>query len=473
MIRSRDRRTGRRALAVAAYCLLTAGISEATEQESRQLAAQQFHESLAHHIGTLAYVYGYPIVDLSKQMHNETHAVTSGQQVLAPVNRFSRFESLVTPTTQGNLRGPNNDTLYFSGWFDLSEGPVLLHAPDTAGRYYTMSVTNFYGEIEHLGRRTTGTREQYFALVGPEWGGELPAGVRPVVVETRRAWILGRILVDGEPDFPAALALLKEFWAAPLAEWNGKDRPTMPAPASGDPADPFADLEFFVELDRFLRANPRRASEAAVLAQFARIGLGAGNAFQLEALDPATRRGFERALESGRALVEGAALAPPKAVNGWIILADGGRYGHDFLLRAAVAMGGYTNLPEESVYPARISDEKGRPLLGTRKYRLHFPADAMPPVNGFWSVAVYDAQTSSLVENPIGRYSIGDRSRGLRRGADGSLTLYLQHEVPKSGPSNWLPTPAGPFMTVIRLYEPKASVLDGRYKLPEIHTVDE
>jgi hypothetical protein len=158
-------------------------------------------------------------------------------------------------------------------------------------------------------------------------------------------------------------------------------------------------------------------------------------------------------------------------VNGWITLQDAGRFGHDYLLRASVALGGYANLPEESVYPAAVTDEQGRPLVGSRRYRLHFPKDGLPPVNGFWSLSVYDAQTRSLVENTIARYSIGDRTDGLVRGEDGSLTLYLQHKPPAEGMSNWLPTPPGPLMFVIRLYEPAEAVLDESYRLPWLETV--
>jgi len=77
------------------------------------------------------------------------------------------------------------------------------------------------------------------------------------------------------------------------------------------------------------------------------------------------------------------------------------------------------------------------------------------------------------VENPIGRYSIGDRTPGLRYADDGSLTITMQREQPASAEAraNWLPTPPGPFRPILRLYEPGDAVFDGTYELPPIERV--
>ena len=96
----------------------------------------------------------------------------------------------------------------------------------------------------------------------------------------------------------------------------------------------------------------------------------------------------------------------------------------------------------------------------------------MPPVDAFWSLTMYNVPEFLLVENPIDRYSIGDRTPGLQIADDGSLTIYLQHESP--GPdnqANWLPAPAGDFRPVMRMYQPKPDVLSGAYTLPAITKV--
>jgi hypothetical protein len=71
------------------------------------------------------------------------------------------------------------------------------------------------------------------------------------------------------------------------------------------------------------------------------------------------------------------------------------------------------------------------------------------------------------VANPISRYSIGDRTPGLRRDSDGSLTIEIQHQQP-ADTSNWLPAPAAPFRPLLRLYQPRAAILDGTYQIPPI-----
>ena len=422
---------------------------------------------LAYHYGVAAYLYGYPIVDMHKQMHNETHRVDADQQVYAPVNRLYRYPDLVDPDTAGNLRAPNNDTLYYSGWFDISEEPLIIHTPDTVGRYFTISVTNQYSEVEHIGRRTTGTDEGYFALVPPHWEGELPDGVTLFPTETNTGWLLGRMLVDGRDDFDAAKALVDDIWLAPLSEFTFGERPGEPEDLTAEPSKPLETLEFFQIMNRELQSLPSRSGEAALMAQFDEIGIGPNSKFDPASINDATRKGLEKAIKDGQKIVKASTFRTTDSFNGWMISHDIGRYGYKFMHRASVVKGGYGNLPEESLYPATVFDETGSMLSGKNNYSLHFKAGEFPPVNGFWSLAVYTTD-AKLATNEIDRYSIGDRTRGLEYDDDGSLTLYLQHTRPDAGVANWLPTPKGNFFAVMRLYEPAEAVLKNDYLLPRI-----
>ena len=204
------------------------------------------------------------------------------------------------------------------------------------------------------------------------------------------------------------------------------------------------------------------------MAQFDAIGVGPGTRFDAETLGEATRRGLLAAIEEGQAIVQAATARTIPDVNGWMISREIGRYGFDYMHRASVVKGGYGNLPEESLYPATLFDAEGRLLDGSSRYRLHFPAGQLPPVDGFWSLSVYNLDENFTLEpNPIGRYSIGDRTEGLLWNEDGSLTIHLQHENPGEG-VNWMPTPAGNFSAIMRLYEPAADALNGDYRLPRI-----
>ena len=429
-------------------------------------------EQLAYHVGVLAYLYGYPLVDMHTQMHNETHRVSEEQQVLAPVNRMYRFPDLVTPSTAGNLRAANNDTLYFTGWFDISEEPLIIHTPDTKGRYFTIMVANQYSEVVHIGRRTTGTEEGYFALVPPSWQGSLPEGVRAVPTETNQGWLLGRMLVEGPEDFDAAMGLVEDIWLARLGEFTKGQRPPMPQVQPAAESAPYESLEYFRVMNQQLRDLPLRPSEAALLAQFDAIGIGPDVEFDPDTVDEPTRKGLERALKDAGKVMDASLMRSIPAFNGWMISKDIGRYGYRYMHRASVVKGGYGNLPEESLYPSTLFDDEGNLLSGGKRYTLRFEADHMPPVNGFWSLSVYNLRGFTLEPNEIERYSIGDRTKGLVYGEDGSLTIWLQHDNPEDAERNWMPIPAGHFLAVIRMYEPAAAALDNSYLLPAFEAAD-
>ena len=429
-------------------------------------------EEMAYHLGTLAYLYGYPIVDMLAQMHNETHRVSDSQPAYAPVNRFYRFPGLVTPENSGNLRAPNADTLYYTAWYDVREQPVILSTPDTNDRYYTIAVTNLFSEVTHIGRRTTGTHAQHFALVPEGWQGALPDNVTPYPVSTTRGWLLGRMYVAGKEDLAEAAALVNAVQLTELSDWQMPRAESMPE-VQAEPLEPHHDLRFFALLDEALRTLPARPGEAALLDQFRNIGIGGAKPFDIETLTAPTRQGLERAIEAGAKLAETSKRRSVDAYNGWMISKDIGRYGYDYLHRASVVAGGYGNLPEESLYPAVVFDANGELMSGSNRYRITFPPNQLPPSDAFWSLAAYDLWSLRMTENPIARYAIGDRTEGLDYNLDGSLSLLLQHAPPEEGTSNWLPVPSGFFMLVMRLYEPRPEALDHRWVPPVIERLDQ
>ena len=203
---------------------------------------------------------------------------------------------------------------------------------------------------------------------------------------------------------------------------------------------------------------------------FDTIGIGPNRDFSISELSDASRRGLQTAIKEGKKIVDAAAQRPMPSKDGWIILDYAGRYGDLFMERAAVVRGGYANLPEESIYPARIYDENNELLTGNRRYQLHFSQDQLPQVNAFWSLSAYQLNDSrSLAANEINRYKIGDRTQGLKYNTDGSLTLTIQHERP-GDIANWLPVPEGLFMLVLRMYEPGPDMMAGKQELPTIET---
>ena len=336
----------------------------------------------------------------------------------------------------------------------------------------------YTNSFAYVGRRTTGTRPGRFAIVPPGWRGRLPRGVKSIRSPTPVAWMLGRTLVDGPADLPAVNAIQRGYTLTPLARLGGAPNPAIFLPSSALQPDPLPEgLAFFDAMGVAMRENPPPRRDRALIRSFRRLGIGAGLKTSARRLSAATRAGLAAAVSAGPRLV-GLLRPAPGADVGQAQQRLGarpkrgiGNFGRKFLLRADIserALG--ANVRAEAVYPLTSTDRRGRPLSGANRYVLRFKRGQLPPVNAFWSLTLYGPDRF-LVENPIGRYALGNRSPGLRRNADGSLDVLLQRTAPAGREANWLPAPAGRFSLALRLYEPKRSVLNERWPLPTITRV--
>jgi hypothetical protein len=370
---------------------------------------------------------------------------------------------------------PNHDTLYTNAWLDLSRGPVAIRVPDTADRYYVLGFLDAWtNPFAHVGRRTTGTGQGTFLVTGPRWRGEVPAGMARVASPTDAAWIIGRIMVEGPEDLPAVHALQDGFAMAPLEAFHrGETDAPEAIDVALDPKAPRDAARFAEVVGRMLRENPPPDDERALLADFARLGLDGGLAGDVPRLPVAlARAALERALATVDALLDArSADDAPAGRGGWSVpMLLGESFGRDWHRRAVVARRYIGALASaEASYPMAHADSEGRPLSGAHRYTIRFPAGGEPPVDCFWSLTMYDSRDCMLVPNLIDRYRIGDRSRGLRRDADGGLTIRLQHPSPGAADeANWLPAPEGPFYLCLRAYQPRPELLDGRWRPPDI-----
>jgi hypothetical protein len=428
-------------------------------------------QPLAHAAAVQAFVYAHAPDGMYRRLSAE---VLDPKTRKAGFDAFRHFSELSTPE-KAPFRAPNNDTLYSTAWLDCRAEPVILSAPDTVGRYWTAQVMDFDSNtLTNFGARLDGTKAGTFAVVGPGWKGELPKGVtRAVKSPTGFVLVLLRVLVDGPNDAPAAAKLQQQFTLAALS--RHRDGKTGPASDSEDRVPLYAaatPAERLAVLDRLLKLDPVRPGEEALMSQFAGIGIGPSKV--LLAAKPKDDT-LARAEADAMRAIEAAGPNIGRVVNGWLVMSKGiGSYGSDYLQRASVWMGGpLANLPEESLYPSAIVDADGKPLDGrTDRYTITFPAGQLPPVEFFWSVTMYDRKTGMLVKNPIGRYSLGNRTRGVEYGKDGSLTLYVQKDSPGGvRDANWLPAPDGEFYLSMRLYGPKPAALSGGWKPPPLTPV--
>lgn len=425
-----------------------------------------------------AFIYGFPLV-FNLQEVGRLARDGIGMVPATPFNAFGHATTLAGPETR--FVSVNNDTIYSLANVDTGAGPVRLDVPDTQGRYYVLQFVDAWtNNFAYVGHRATGTAAASFLLVAPDWEGEAPDGVSVIRCPTTVATIVGRWAVDGEADMPNVFELQKGLVLTPSAPGGGLPQPDAAVPE---------DLRFFEQMRVWMQAFPPAARDLARQQRYAPLGL-------LDAESPFTDGGspLADALRAGQAtgtqaMEEALTGDSIPTQNGWSLTYHIFDYNLDFfevgaldaeewklpddparyMQRTLSARGGlWGNHGYEAAYAIVYLDGDGNPLDGAHRYELRLATE--PPVGAFWSVTMYDTPGFFLVENPIDRYSIGDRTPGLQRDPDGGLTIVMQHEEPAEPErrANWLPTPAGPFRPLLRLYTPDDAIFNGGYELPPI-----
>jgi len=435
----------------------------------------------AYEIGVEAYVYFYPLVSMDVTRRITTNAPLGSKPGHGPMNVFAHMRAFPDENFREVVR-PNFDTLYSSAWLDLSDGPVVISAPDTNGRYYLLPMLDMWSDVfASPGKRTSGTGAGHFAVVPPGWTGKLPAGVQRIDAPTPYVWVIGRTQTNGPRDYEAVHAVQDGYAITPLSAW-GK-RP-VPVEAVIDPAvdmktPPLVQVNtmpaarYFAYSAELLKVNPPHATDWSTIARLARIGIEPGKPFDMSKLPADVQAALERATADGLKLMNAKLPTLARIANGWQMNTDTmGVYGNYYLKRAIVAMVGLgANQPEDAIYPMLLVDAEGKPLMGQNRYVVHFAKDELPPAGAFWSITMYDAE-GFQVPNPLERFAIGDRD-ALKFNADGSLDIYIQHDSPGDDKkSNWLPAPASGMLGVtMRLYAPRPQALDGRWNPPAVKRV--
>jgi hypothetical protein len=429
-----------------------------------------------------AFIYGFPLVfDLQEVDRFSRGGI--GDVPATPFNRFGHASELAGP--EATFVSINNDTVYSIAQVDLSAGPVRLEVPDTAGRYYVLQFVDAWtNNFAYVGHRATGTRAGTFLLVPPSGAKSPSDGTVVIRFPTVVATIVGRWAVKGRDDLPAVKALQNALTLSPTTDRVTRGLPERNVAVAED-------ISFFEQLRVWLQAFPPAQRDLDYQARFEPLGLFEHDSPYVDP-DPTLVSALREGLAQGKAEIDEALRnSPSPKQNGWNLTYHIFDYNLDFfevgalddpkwkvegleprqryLLRAGAARGGlWGNHGYEASYAMVYEDASGRQLNGGSRYQLRF--DTPPPVGAFWSVTMYDTPNFYLVANPIGRYSIGDRTPELHTGDDGSLTIFMQKEEPESPEerANWLPTPDGDFRPLLRMYEPDESIFDGRYELPPI-----
>ncbi len=439
--------------------------------------AQQQHQAAID-----AYVYGYPLVTMEMTRRVLTN-VAKPEGKSAPMGQIARLRAYPTPEDK-EVTAPNADTLYTMAWLDLSKEPWVFGIPDMRGRYYLMPMLSGWTDVfEVPGKRTTGTKAQKYLITGPGWTGDVPSGVTELKSPTNMVWILGRIYSTGTPaDYRAVHALQDRVSLVPLSAYG---KPYTPPEGTVDPnidmktavrdqVDAMDAATYFALLAMLMKDNPPAAADAAMVQEMATIGLVPGEPFDPAKLGPDFAKGLDGVPQEANAKIMAALkdLGAPR--NGWTYSTHLGVYGTNYLVRAlTTAVGLGANRPEDAIYPVSEADAEGKPYDGASHYVMHFDKGQMPPVEGFWSLTMYD-EHYFFVPNQLNRYTLSARN-ALKRNKDGSVDLYIQHESPgRDKESNWLPAPAGRFILMLRLYWPREkdpSILDATWPIPPVTEV--
>ncbi|MER7706556.1 DUF1254 domain-containing protein [Kitasatospora sp. NPDC097605] len=417
------------------------------------------------------YVFGYALImmELTRRLQTNTVQVNATQ---APVNQFCQHTTLPTPEMKDVVR-PNVDTLYTQAWLDLSAEPVVLEVPVMdEGRYWLMQLMDAWSNtvadpssIDPVASPVPDPAQAIevyaYALTGPDWEGELPEGVERLSMPTNTVWLIGRTELhnDSDEEVQTVVGYQDQMRLLPLSAWpdNGTYVPPNGTYDPGLNTDPPSEVitrlsgpEFFDELAALLNRTPLNPQDDKTSALLAELGVHPYDQDRLP-----DREVLDRAKADGLELIKH--HQGPAPVNGWTFFtSDIGYYGTEYLQRAYVAtLGLGANLPKDALYPtasAPASDDTGAQIA----YTLTFPAGQLPPVDAFWSLTAYDAD-SFLVANADDIYAVGHFAVPAT-GPDGATTLYVQADPPADTglqTANWLPIPtSGTFTVTLRLYAP-------------------
>ncbi len=418
----------------------------------------------ARAIAKEAYLYAFAMIENYRTWYKQAVDTKSPEYV----GGFGVYRHYSEPFTPANhdVVTPNNDTPYSWAWLDLRAEPYVLTVPAVPkDRYYVVQwIDLFTQNFAYVGVRSTGFGASNYLIAGPKWHGSKPPGIREVFqAETEIVGTLTRTALNGPEDVPNVRAIQAQYRLQPLSAFLGKPAPPPAPPITFPPYDPARAQghDFITYLNFLLQfAEPPHPSEIAIRKRFEAIGIGPGWPWDPAKVDPALLAAIDAGIADAKEALK-AKLAATMSSNG--LFGPRSLLKTDYLRRdVAAAKGLYGNDLEEAWYG-------GYDGVGAKPAVIHFAAGKLPPAKFFWSLTLYTLPDRFLYANEINRYSLGDRSKDLHYGADGSLTLYVSHAPPAAGMrTNWLPAPEGRYAVVARVYGPSPAAMNGQWKLPPL-----
>ena len=447
-------------------------------------AGNTMTEAYVQMVGRMAYVWGYAMVNSHNRraafayvtgQNGNVPGLNGGTVPMAPVGSNAMLTDYIKPD-QTFVACPNQDVVYGAGYFALDKEPVVFQVPDFGDRFWVYALydarTDQFAEIG----KPYGTKPGFYLIVGPNWKGEVPAGITAVVrSSTELAFTAPRIFKhDTAEDSKAVQSVLGPVMFYPLSQFDGKMKSTdwsklphfpVPAGVTGE-AQWVVPEKFYDQLPSVMRLVPPLPGEEALYAWI-------GSVFEAAAKDPAIKQALvESFVAADKELI--ASLFQWKYIgrsagNGWNSPVNNAQWGTDYLNRTGTAKSNiYDNKPDETKYIYRDLDSEGQQLNGKNDYTIRFPKGQLPPVKGFWSLTLYN-EYHLFTPNKLNRYSLGTKSTSLQYNPDGSLTLYFGAKSPgQDKETNWVPAPEGTFSLYVRAYWAENAILDGTWMPPDV-----
>ncbi len=440
-------------------------------------------EEYAKQVGRDAYFWAWPMVNVFNRrlaFSQVKEAVKSGPLIQPPVNQIAMLTDYVDPEER-SVACPNQDVVYGIGSLGLDLSPVVIQVPDFGDRFWVYQIVDLRTDsFVQLGKMY-GTTPGFYLLAGPDWKGEVPKGITKVFRSpTNTGLFAPRVAQNDTPEDKRAIqSVLPGIMMYPLSEFDGATKrkdwanlPKAPAPPSGEEETQWVLPENFVdELGAVLADAPPLPGEEARYAQaLAVLAAAKDNPKLKEAMT-------EGAKEADTLLVKplfqfrnyGQQLP-----HNWSTISNEAAFGTDYFTRTAVAKSNIlVNSPNETKYFYQDLDADGGRLSSANRYTVTFAKGATPPVNGFWSLSIYN-EHHFFIANAINRFSVGTKNKDLKLDADGSLTIYVQADAPADPlqRANWLPAPKGDFSLYVRAYWPKPEITDGSWTPPAVQRVN-
>jgi hypothetical protein len=439
-------------------------------------------EDYVRRVGAMAYLWGWPMVNI----HNRKitfeklpgPGMICGIVPVAPSNQIAMLRDYIVPQERV-VACPNQDVVYGFSILDLREEPVVIQVPDFGDRFWVYQIVDQRTDSFVKMGKMYGTKPGFYLLAGPDWKGFVPRGITGVFQsKTNLGVVIPRAFMDDSAeDRQAIQPALTGILLYPLSKFTGQTQtkdwatlPNYPSSSQGEEETKWVVPEsFFDVLPAVMKEVPPLSGEEALYANIQSVLDAAAKDPKLHAALVAS------AVEADKNLItplfQFHNYGIPLAHN-WTTQTNGAEFGTDYFTRAAVAKSNiFVNTPRETKYFYQDFDGQGQQLNGNHAYTVTFAAGQVPPVQGFWSLTLYN-QHHFFSPNDIKRYSVGTKNKTLVKGPDGSLTIYVQPSPPDDDKkANWLPAPRENFALYVRAYWPDESVLNGAWTPPVVTRV--